>query len=206
LLSRRRIRIWDELSQGFMRDFFKIINGLKETSKAHVLLVHHHKKGSGGGNEQASGSSQMLRTPETLCTLSKVPEEQNPEGNLFTLFIEGRQIPREKLRWLKAGSAQDGFCRVFSEVPEPIKEKKAKGAPATAERIAKEILDGVLLKDPDLKGRPITPADWVVAVGRVNPLVPEWQKSPETLKDYLKKNLVKAGLVEFVNSGLYKIL
>ena len=196
----------DELSQGFMRDFFRIINALKQTTKAHLLLVHHHKKGSGGGNEQASGSSQMLRTPETLCTLSKVPEEQNPEGDLFTLFTEGRQIPRERLRWIKAGSSADGACRVFTEVPEPVKEKKAKGAPATADKIAREILAGVLLKAPELRGREITPAEWVSMVNRVNVLETEWQRSPETLKDYLKGVLTKAGLVEKVNTGIYRII
>jgi hypothetical protein len=195
----------DELSQGFIRDFFKIINALKSTTGANVLLVHHHKKGEGTGSEQASGSSQMLRTPETIISLSRVPEDLNPEKDLYTLHLSGREI-RERIIWLKAIQASDYATRVFIEVPEPVKEKKAKGAPATADKIASEILEGVLLKAPELRGREITPAEWVIMVNRVNALESEWQRSDETLKDYLRLVLTKAGLVEKLNTGIYRIL
>ena len=194
----------DELSQGFMRDFFKVINTLRSASGAHLLLVHHDKKGSGRGPEQASGSSQMLRTPETLMHLVSLAEEDNPDSDLFLLQITGRQLRRERLHWLKAGSSADGSCRVFKEVPKPEKEKRAKGAPATALNHAKELLEAVLRKDPQARGREIGPKDWLGLVGRVKETVPEWQKSDETLKTWLI-HLVHAGLVEKVSSGIYRI-
>ena len=64
----------------------------------------------------------------------------------------------------------------------------------------------MLLKAPELRGREITPAEWVSMVNRVNVLETEWQRSPETLKDYLKGVLTKAGLVEKVNTGIYRII
>jgi len=197
----------DELSQGFMQDFCKIIGALKNSSGAHVMLVHHHKKGDGTGNEQASGSSQMNRKVGTTVSVSRVPEDRNPDGDLFVMEIIGREIAKSpRYIWLKAGSSADGACRVFTEVQEPVREKKPKGAPATADRIARELLEGVLLKSPDLKGQNITLVDWILQVKRFNANNPEWQKSDETLKDYLRSNLVGVNLVEKINTGIYRIL
>jgi hypothetical protein len=96
---------------------------------------------------------------------------------------------------------------VFTEVPQPVKEKKAKGAPATADKIAREILAGVLLKEPGLSGKEIAPAEWVSHVYRIKDSEPEWLRSDETYKDYLRNVLTKAGLVERGNTnGLYRIL
>lgn len=195
----------DELSQGFIRDFFKVINTLRSASGAHLLLVHHDKKGSGRGPEQASGSSQMLRTPETLMHLVSIAEDDNPDSDLFLLQITGRQLRRERLHWLQAGSSADGACRVFKEVPKPEKEKRAKGAPATALNNAKELLEAVLRKDPEVRSRQITGKEWLELVGRVNQAVPEWRKSTDTLKSWLGL-LVDAGLVEKLSSGIYRIL
>jgi hypothetical protein len=121
--------------------------------------------------------------------------------------IIGREIAKSpRYIWLKAGSSADGACRVFTEVQEPVREKKPKGAPATADRIARELLEGVLLKSPDLKGQNITLVDWILQVKRFNANNPEWQKSDETLKDYLRSNLVGVNLVEKINTGIYRIL
>lgn len=87
-----------------------------------------------------------------------------------------------------------------------MKEKKARGAPSTATGLALEILKAVLLKEPDKQGSVITPADWLQLVKRVNLSVPEWQKSDQTLKDYLKEVLVEAGKVERFSAGFYRIL
>ena len=198
----------DELSQGFMSDFFKIIGALKQSLQAHVMLVHHHKKGDGTGNEQASGSSQMNRKVGSSVSISKVPEEKNPDGDLYVMELIAREgASGTRYIWIKAGSSADGACRVFTEVPQPVKEKKAKGAPATADKIAREILAGVLLKAPELRGREITPVEWVSHVYRVKDSEPEWLRSDETYKDYLRNVLTKAGLVERGNTnGLYRIL
>ena len=197
----------DELNQGFMSDFFKIIGAMRKSSQAHVMLVHHHKKGDGTGNEQAAGSSQMNRKVGNTVSISALSEDMNPDDDLFIMQLIGREMPKSpRYIWIKAGSSADGACRVFTEVPQPVKEKKAKGAPATADKIAREILVGVLLKAPELRGREITPAEWVSHVNRVNALETEWQKTDETLKDYLRFVLTKAGLVEKLNTGIYRIL
>jgi len=196
----------DELSQGYMRDFFKIINTIK-SSGAHVLLVHHHKKGNGSGNEQASGSSQMLRTPETLCTLTKLPEDENPEGDLFTLYTEGRQIEKESKKWLKARGSKDGNCRVFDEVAAPVEEKKTPGRQAgDRQRIAEEILDAVLEYTPRIKGAVISPGEWLKEVHKLPHDNMEWDKTDTTIKDYLKTVLVRAERVEKIEVGKYKIM
>ena len=196
----------DELSQGYMRDFFKIINVIKD-SGAHVLLVHHQKKGNGSGNEQASGSSQMLRTPETLCTLSKLPEDENPDGNLFTFYTEGRQIEKESKKWLRARGSKDGNCRVFEEVAAPIEEKKSPGRQAgERERIANDILDAVLDNNPDIRGKYIGPSEWVREVAQLKNPKTEWRKSDATLKEYLKSVLVKSERIMCMEVGRYRVL
>jgi hypothetical protein len=149
----------------------------------------------------------MNRKVGSSVSISKVPEEKNPDGDLYVMELIAREgASGTRYIWIKAGSSADGACRVFTEVPQPVKEKKPKGAPATADKIAREILAGVLLKAPELRGREITPAEWVSQVNRVNALETEWQKTDETLKDYLRDVLTKAGLVEKLNTGIYRIL
>lgn len=191
----------DELSQGFMRDFFKIINTIKNGTGAHVLLVHHQRKGAGGGQEQASGSSQMLRTPETLCSLSSLEDELNPNGDLFSFDTEGRQIAQGGRIILKSGSSADGACRVFWEARHPQKEEKIKGRPKGAKNSsALALYSKVWKSNPGLKDTVISPADWV-KVART-----ECNASQLTLKDYLRTVLVEEGKVESLGNGLYRYI
>jgi hypothetical protein len=196
----------DENDRAFVANFFKVVCAIRSGANACVLLVHHHRKGpSDQGNESASGSGQWLRTPTTLISISRLPESKNPEGDLHEILIEGRETKGAR-KVLKARGTADGVCRAFDQVEEPVKEKKARGAPSTATGLALEILKAVLLKEPDKQGSVITPADWLQSVKRVNLAVPEWQKSDQTLKDYLKEVLVEAGKVERYSAGVYRIL
>jgi len=52
----------------------------------------------------------------------------------------------------------------------------------------------------------ISLADWVSQVRRVSLMEPEWQRTDETLKDYLREVLIKAGLAEKVHAGVYRII
>lgn len=198
----------DENDRAFIKDFYRIVKAILKGlgPRSSILLVHHHRKGpTDQGNETASGHGQLLRTPTTLMSVSRMPKDKNPDGDLYELLIEGRETAG-CIKTLKA-RVIDKICRAFDQVPEPVKEKKARGAPATAERVAREILEAVNLKMPeDRRHEPITPAEWAGWVNRVNAAEPEWQKSDETLKDYLRVTLLKAGLVERVQSGVFKIL
>lgn len=198
----------DELSQGFISNFFRIINAIKKESGACVLLVHHQRKGTGGGQEQASGSSQMLRTPETLCSLGAVPEELNPEGrNLFCLETEGRQIERGGKVYLEALSAEDRQCRIFRQIEEPKKEARTPGRKSGDRRAAAlEVLEAAVLKCPETfrDGRTFTRKEWTEAAGRAGPV----PRSKDTLEGYLDGEIIPAGKVELVSSSpvrLYKL-
>ena len=195
----------DENDRAFIANFFKVVNAIRIGANACVLLVHHHRKGtSDQGNESASGSGQWLRTPTTLISVSKLPENKNPDGDLYEILIEGRET-RGARKTLKARETVGKVCRTFDQV-EIIKEPGVRGAPATAEKTAIEILEAVVLKIPEKKGATVSPAEWLKLVERVNSGVPVWQKGAETLQGYLKKVLVKAGRVENVSTGLYRIL
>lgn len=197
----------DELSQGFISDFFRIINAIRKHSGACVLLVHHQRKGTGGGQEQASGSSQMLRTPETLCSLGAVPEDLNPEGrNLFCLETEGRQIERAGKVYLEAVSSEDRQCRIFRQIEEPKKEAGTPGRKSgDREAAALEALEAAVLKCPEtFQGRTFNRREWTEAAGRAGPV----RRSKDTLEGYLDSVLVPAGKVELVSSSpvrLYKL-
>jgi hypothetical protein len=198
----------DELSQGFISDFFRIINCIKNESGAAVLLIHHQRKGTGGGQEQASGSSQMLRTPETLCSLGRVPDELNPEGKaLFCLETEGRQIERAGKVYLEALGSADRTCRIFRQIEEPTREPKEPGRKSGDRRAAAlEVLEAALLKSPETfqQGRTFTRKEWTEAAGRAGPK----QRSKETLEGYLDGELITAGRVELNSPGppkLYKL-
>jgi hypothetical protein len=196
----------DENDRAFIANFFKVANAIRTGANACLLLVHHHRKGPADqGNESASGSGQLLRTPTTLISVSKLPESKNPDGDLHEILIEGRETKGAR-KILKARGTADGVCRAFDQVDEPVKEKKARGAPSTATGLALELLEAVLLKEPEKQGAVISPAEWLQVVKRVNLSVPEWQKSDQTLKDYLKEVLVEAGKVERFSAGLYRIL
>ena len=199
----------DENDRAFIADFFKVANAIRTGANACLLLVHHHRKGpSDQGNESASGSGQLLRTPTTLISVSKLPESKNPEGDLHEILIEGRETKGAR-KILKARGTADGVCRAFDQVEEPVKEKKPPGRQSgDKRRIAEAILEAVLFKDPDVKERQITPKEWAQLVGRVNQAEPEWQKSPDTLRAYLTEELVSAGRVLVINParGIYQVV
>ena len=185
----------DELSQGFIRDFFKIITLLSH-HRGHVY--YHHQRRDGTGSEQASGARRCYSR-----NIISYPGSRDLIPKDYTHSTVRQRNKREL--FVKLSSIRLCYQGII-EVPEPVKEKRAKGAPATADKIAREILAGVLLKAPELRGREITPAEWVSQVNRVNALETEWQKTDETLKDYLRDVLTKAGLVEKVNTGIYRII
>jgi hypothetical protein len=196
----------DENDRAFIANFYKVANAIRTASNACLLLVHHHRKGSQEqGNESASGSGQLLRTPTTLISVFKLPDGKNPEGDLFEMVIEGRETKGFR-KVLKARGTADQVCRAFDQVEDQVKEKKAMGAPAKLAKLVLEMLEAVLLKDPNQRGAVISPVEWVRLVKRVNISVPEWQKSDQSLRDYLTEVLVKAGRVERVAPGLYRIL
>lgn len=199
----------DENDRGFIADFFKVANAIRTGANACLLLVHHHRKGpSDQGNESASGSGQLLRTPTTLISVSKLPESKNPEGDLHEILIEGRETKGAR-KILKARGTTDGVCRAFDQVEEPVKEKKPPGRQSGERRkVAEAILDSVLFKDSGVKERQITPKEWAHLVGRVNQAEPEWQKSLDTLRAYLTEELVSAGRVLVIDKarGIYQVV
>jgi hypothetical protein len=195
----------DENDRAFIADFYKVANAIRAGANACLLIVHHHKKGNEGqGNEMASGSGMLLRTPTTLISLGKVKDSDNPEGDLYQITIEGRETKGAQ-KTLKARGTADGRGRAFDQV-EIVNEPKEKGAPRTAEKTAIEILDAVLLKEPEMKGAMITKTDWFRLAERVSSEIPGARKGADTLEGYLKKVLVKAGRVKYVSPGVYQIL
>lgn len=199
----------DENDRGFIADFFKVANAIRAGANACLLLVHHHRKGpSDQGNESASGSGQLLRTPTTLISISKLPESRNPEGDLHEILIEGRET-RGARKILKARGTADGVCRTFDQVEEPVKEKKPPGRQSGDRRkIAEAILEAVLFKEPGLVDRQTKPSEWLQLVSRVNEAYPEWQKSQDTLRTYLTEELVSAGRVLVIDKarGIYQVV
>lgn len=195
----------DELSQGFISDFFRIINCIKKESGACVLLIHHQRKGTGEGQEQASGSSQMLRTPETLCSLGPVPKDLNPEDRrLFCLETVGRQIERGGKVYLEGLSSADRNCLVFRQIEEPTKEPGEPGRKAGDRRAAAlETLEAALLKSPETfkGGRSFNRREWTEAAERAGPK----KRSPDTLEGYLDGELIKAGKVELISERPAKL-
>jgi len=195
-----------ENDQSFIADFYKVANAIRTSANACLLIVHHHKKGTeDNGNESASGSGQLLRTPTTLISVSKLPKDHNPGGDLFKITIEGRET-KGALKLLKARGTADGGARVFDQVEEPVKEPGVRGAPPMAEKTAIEVLKAVLLKVPEKRGATITPKEWLTLVERVSFGVPGCPKGAQARKEYLTKVLVKAGRVKNVSTGLYLIL
>ncbi len=200
----------DENDRAFVANFFKIVCAIRSGANACVLLVHHHRKGpSDQGNEMASGSGQWLRTPTTMISVSKLPESKNPEGDLFEMLIEGREGTGFGRKILKARGTADGVCRAFDQVEEPVKEKKPPGRQSGDRRkIAGDILDAVLFKEPGLLDRQTKPSEWLQLVSRVNQAEEEWQKSPDTLRAYLTEELVSAGRVLVIDKarGVYQVV
>ena len=200
----------DENDRAFVANFFKVVCAIRSGANACVLLVHHHRKGpSDQGNEMASGSGQWLRTPTTMISVSKLPESKNPEGDLFEMLIEGREGTGFGRKILKARGTADGVCRAFDQVEEPVKEKKPPGRQSGDRRkIAGDILDAVLFKEPGLLDRQTKPSEWLQLVSRVNQAEEEWQKSPDTLRAYLTEELVSAGRVLVIDKarGVYQVV
>lgn len=204
----------DENDRAFIANFFKVANAIRAGAKHTgaelcILLVHHHRKGPADqGNESASGSGQLLRTPTTLISVSKLPESKNPEGDLFEILIEGRET-RGARKILKARGTADGVCRAFDQVEEPVKERKPPGRQSGDRRkVAEAILDAVLFKEPGLVDRQTRPSEWLQLVSRVNQGEPDWQKSPDTLRAYFTEELVSAGRVIVVDKarGVYQVV
>ncbi len=199
----------DENDRAFIADFFKVANAIRTGANACLLLVHHHRKGpSDQGNESASGSGQLLRTPTTLISVSKLPESKNPEGDLHEILIEGRETKGAR-KILKARGTADGVCRAFDQVEELVKEKKPPGRQSGDRRkIAEAILEAVLFKEPGLVDRQTRPSEWLQLVSRVNEAEEEWQKSPDTLRAYLTEELVSAGRVLVIDKarGVYQVV
>lgn len=134
--------------------------------------------------------------------------EENEDRD-FKLLVSGRENNGGGTIYLKGRSSLDNVCRVFESVPKPVKEKKPPGRQSgDKQKIAGEILDAVLFKDPEVKDRQITPKDWFLLVARVNQAEPEWQKSNDTLRDYLTSVLVSAGRVIVINKskGIYQVV
>jgi hypothetical protein len=198
----------DENNPGFMSNFFRIINAIRKESGAAVLLIHHHRKGTGGGQEQSAGSSQMLRTPETLSSLNTLPEELNPEDKLlFCLETEGRQNEKAGKVYLEGLSTGKNGCRIFREIEEPKKEAKQPGRkPGQRRADALEVLEAVLLKSPEtFQKSSFTRTEWTEAAGRAGPK----PRSKDTLISYLDGELIQAGKVELISqvssTRLYKL-
>jgi hypothetical protein len=94
-------------------------------------------------------------------------------------------------------------------VEEPVKEKKPPGRQSGDRRkIAGDILDAVLFKEPGLLDRQTKPSEWLQLVSRVNQAEEEWQKSPDTLRAYLTEELVSAGRVLVIDKarGVYQVV
>jgi hypothetical protein len=184
----------DELNQGFMKDFFRIINAIVSESGACVLLVHHIKKGKGKGAEMGSGSSQMLRTPELLLTLTS---EEN-DSEIFCLEKQGRQIRKPGEVYLQASSTKDENCRLFTQVSKP--EKRSRGRP-TGDKLgkAREVLGEMIKHLPrERLSNPFGSSDWNEMAGKVS------SASDKTLRGYLVK-LLEEGDLQTVSTGLYKL-
>jgi hypothetical protein len=197
----------NENDPGMLSNHFRIINTLRKHSGACVLQLHHHKKGFGSDQEMASGHNQMLRKPETLCSLSDLPQEVNPGENLFCLRTVGRQIEKIGRVYLEAVSSQDRQCRIFRQVEEPRKEAKTPGRKSgDREAAALETLEAAVLKCPETfqGGRSFSRSEWVTAAERTGTV----KRSKETLEGYLDSVLVPTGKVELIGLSpkrLYKL-
>jgi hypothetical protein len=196
-----------ENDQGFISNFFRIVNTIRKESGAGVLLIHHHRKGMGGGQEQAAGSSQLQRTPETLLTLDRLPEELNPENKrLLSLDTSGRSIEKEGKVYLEGLSTGQDGCLIFRQIEEPKKVAKEPGRkPGQRRADALEVLEVAKLKSPEIfKKDSFNRKEWVEAASRVGTK----KKSRETLESYLDDELFIAGKIEVYTQGppkLYKL-
>ena len=133
--------------------------------------------------------------------------EENEDRD-FKLLVSGRETKGGTIH-LKGRSSFDDVCRVFESVPKPVKEKKPPGRQSGDRRkIAEDILDAVLFKEPGLLDRQTKPSEWLQLVYRVNQGIPEWQKTPETLKAYFTEELVSAGRVLVIDKarGVYQVV
>jgi hypothetical protein len=197
-----------ENDQGFISNFFRVISAIRKESGAGVLLIHHHRKGTGGGQEQAAGSSQLQRTPETLLTLDRLPEELNPENKrLFSLDTIGRSIEKEGKVYLEGIKIEDKPCLFFRQIEQPKKEAKEPGRkPGQRRADALEVLEAALLKSPGtFQKSSFTRKEWTDAAGRAGPK----PRSNDTLISYLDGELISAGKVDLISQGgsqrLYKL-
>jgi hypothetical protein len=204
---------YDELGRGendgaYIGRMYELMSVIVAETGACVLIAHHHNKSGdeSKGSKSTSGHNQILATPHTLISLFEVKKDYDEnEARDFKLLVTGRESSGKTIH-LKGRSSIDDVCRVFESVPKPVKEKKTMGAPTTATKLAQELLEAVLLKDPDKRQALITPIEWLQVVRRVNLTVPEWKKSDQTLRAWLKEVLVDAGKVEKVSAGVYRIL
>ena len=207
---------YDELGRGendgaFIARMYELMSVIVAETGACVLIAHHHNKSGdeSKGSKSTSGHNTIQATPHTLLSLFEMRRDyEENEDRDFKLLVSGRETKGGTIH-LKGRSSFDDVCRVFESVPKPVKEKKPPGRQSgDKRRIAEEILNAVLFKVPDLVERQVKPSEWLQLVARVNIAEPEWQKSEDTLKSYLTKELVSAGRVIAVNKaqGVYQVV
>jgi hypothetical protein len=207
---------YDELGRGendgaFIARMYELMSVIVAETGACVLIAHHHNKSGdeSKGSKSTSGHNTIQATPHTLLSLFEMRKDyEENEDRDFKLLVSGRETKGGTIH-LKGRSSFDDVCRVFESVPKPVKEKKPPGRQSGDRRkIAEDILDAVLFKEPGLLDRQTKPSEWLQLVYRVNQGIPEWQKTPETLKAYFTEELVSAGRVLVIDKarGVYQVV
>ena len=207
---------YDELGRGendgaFIARMYELMSVIVAETGACVLIAHHHNKSGdeSKGSKSTSGHNTIQATPHTLLSLFEMRKDyEENEDRDFKLLVSGRETKGGTIH-LKGRSSFDDVCRVFESVPKPVKEKKPPGRQSGDRRkIAEDILDAVLFKEPGLLDRQTKPSEWLQLVSRVKEAYPEWQKSPDTLRTYLTEELVSAGRVLVIDKarGIYQVV
>jgi hypothetical protein len=207
---------YDELGRGendgaFIARMYELMSVIVAETGACVLIAHHHNKSGdeSKGSKSTSGHNTIQATPHTLLSLFEMRKDyEENEDRDFKLLVSGRETKGGTIH-LKGRSSFDDVCRVFESVPKPVKEKKPPGRQSGDRRkIAGDILDAVLFKEPGLLDRQTKPSEWLQLVSRVNQAEEEWQKSPDTLRAYLTEELVSAGRVLVIDKarGIYQVV
>ena len=207
---------YDELGRGendgaFIARMYELMSVIVAETGACVLIAHHHNKSGdeSKGSKSTSGHNTIQATPHTLLSLFEMRKDyEENEDRDFKLLVSGRETKGGTIH-LKGRSSFDDVCRVFESVPKPVKEKKPPGRQGGDRRkIAGDILDAVLFKEPGLLDRQTKPSEWLQLVSRVNQAEEEWQKSPDTLRTYLTEELVSAGRVLVIDKarGIYQVV
>lgn len=207
---------YDEHGRGendgaFIARMYELMSVIVAETGACVLIAHHHNKSGdeSKGSKSTSGHNTIQATPHTLLSLFEMRKDyEENEDRDYKLLVSGRETKGGTIH-LKGRSSFDDVCRVFESVPKPVKEKKPPGRQGGDRRkIAEDILDAVLFKEPGLLDRQTKPSEWLQLVSRVNEAYPEWQKSQDTLRTYLTEELVSAGRVLVIDKarGIYQVV